>query len=408
MRVPAKWIRAMSNKTEQYLHRSLSDLEQLKAQHTAREITQQLSLWEQLGNYLAPIESALDEFLAPLLAQPTLQILLTGAGTSAFIGEAIANHLKSQSGLNVRALASTDLVSNPALYLEKDTPTLLVSFARSGNSPESVASVDIVDRWVEQSHHLFITCNAQGELALSAADDPQRFCLLMPAQTNDQSFAMTSSYSCMYLSALHCFDATSKTSKQEQRQLLAKSAQHNIDHFVQATQHLLLSPLERLVFLGSGGLQGNAREAALKCMELTAGKLIASHDSSLGFRHGPKFILNQQTLVIVFRSNDSYTQKYDDDIVNELCADNVAKVLVINSSQEQNTSLQLHTQSTELADVYQGLLGVMFAQILAFHLSLQQGLSPDNPCPSGEVNRVVQGVIIHQDDKNTGRGNENE
>jgi tagatose-6-phosphate ketose/aldose isomerase len=404
MRVPAKWITTMNNKSEQFLHRNLSDLEQLKALHTAREITQQLTLWEQLGEFLAPTERALNSFLEPLLALPNLQILLTGAGTSAFIGDAIASHLKCHTELNITALASTDLVSNPALYLSKDIPTLLVSFARSGNSPESVASVDIVDRWIDQSYHLFITCNAQGELARSAQENTNRFCLQMPEQTNDQSFAMTSSYSCMYLSALHCFDEPSITLKQQQRKLLSQSATQNIDHFIKISDDIVQNPPERLVFLGSGTLQGNAREAALKCMELSAGKLIASHDSSLGFRHGPKFIVNKKTLVVVFRSNDGYTQKYDDDIVNELCADNVARVLVINPSNAQNTALQLHTHSSTLADVYQGLLGVMFAQVLAFSLSLQKGLSPDNPCPSGEVNRVVQGVIIHPDNKGNNNG----
>lgn len=208
----------------------------------------------------------------------------------------------------------------------------------------------------------------------------------------------------MYLSALDCFDTPSDSLKQQQRQLLANSAKQNIDHFVKVSSDIVQNPPERIVFLGSGTLQGNAHEAALKCMELSAGKLIASHDSSLGFRHGPKFIVNEKTLVVVFRSNDSYTQKYDDDIVKELCADNVARVLVINASSNQNTTLQLHTHSAALLDVYQGLLGVMFAQVLAFSLSLEKGLSPDNPCPSGEVNRVVQGVIIHADEKANNNG----
>jgi tagatose-6-phosphate ketose/aldose isomerase len=34
--------------------------------------------------------------------------------------------------------------------------------------------------------------------------------------------------------------------------------------------------------------------------------------------------------------------------------------------------------------------------MLAFESSLALGLTPDNPCPTGEVNRVVKGVTIYR------------
>lgn len=385
----------MINNTQQILDYSMSDLNNLKARHTATEITQQLELWNQLSDFLNEQQHELDSFLKPLLGLNNLQILLTGAGTSAFVGEAIAAHLQKNSTLSITSVASTDLVSNPALYLKSDIPTLLVSFARSGNSPESVGAVEIVDQQITESYHLFITCNEQGHLSKSAQNNPKRMCLIMPEETNDQSFAMTSSYSCMYLSALHCFDSVSLSLKQQHRRTLSDCAKSVFELFNQQSKKLASQPFERLVFLGSGGLQGNAREAALKCMELSAGKLVASHDSPLGFRHGPKFIVNKQTLVVIFRSNDSYTQLYDDDIIRELCDDDIAKVIVISANTIDSKALQLTTNSSVLPDVYQGLLGVMFAQMFGFHLSLACNLSPDNPCPSGEVNRVVQGVKIY-------------
>ncbi|MPN54986.1 hypothetical protein SDC9_202665 [bioreactor metagenome] len=38
---------------------------------------------------------------------------------------------------------------------------------------------------------------------------------------------------------------------------------------------------------------------------------------------------------------------------------------------------------------------IIFGQILSFLKSKELGITPDNPCPTGEVNRVVQGVILH-------------
>lgn len=38
---------------------------------------------------------------------------------------------------------------------------------------------------------------------------------------------------------------------------------------------------------------------------------------------------------------------------------------------------------------------MLLAQTLALAASLDHGMTPDNPFPGGEVNRVVQGVVIH-------------
>ena len=134
----------MNNSQPQLLQRNSSELTALKAQHTATEISQQLQLWPALTAHLDKIQTQLELFLAALLNNPELQVILTGAGTSAFVGEAIVPMLRSQNRLDIHSVATTDLVSNPNLYLRGDRPTLLVSFARSGNSPESVAAVEIV------------------------------------------------------------------------------------------------------------------------------------------------------------------------------------------------------------------------------------------------------------------------
>ena len=39
---------------------------------------------------------------------------------------------------------------------------------------------------------------------------------------------------------------------------------------------------------------------------------------------------------------------------------------------------------------------IIFGQMLSFLKSVNLGITPDNPCPTGEVNRVVQGVILHE------------
>jgi tagatose-6-phosphate ketose/aldose isomerase len=134
------------------LHFAPADLDRRGAAHTAREIAQQPEVWRAVHALVASRREALDAFLQPLLARPDLRIVLTGAGSSAFIGQCLApallQQLGARPGIRVEAIATTDIVSSPAQCLQPGVPTLLVSFARSGNSPESLAAVDLADATV--------------------------------------------------------------------------------------------------------------------------------------------------------------------------------------------------------------------------------------------------------------------
>ena len=144
-------------------------------------------------------------FLEPLLRKENLRIILTGAGTSAFIGDIIAPWLASHTGKNFSAVPTTDLVTNPMDYLNPAHPLLLISFGRSGNSPESVAAVELANQFVPECYHLPITCNEAGALYQNAINSDNAFALLMPAETHDRGFAMTSSITTMMASCLAVF-----------------------------------------------------------------------------------------------------------------------------------------------------------------------------------------------------------
>lgn len=57
---------------------------------------------------------------------------------------------------------------------------------------------------------------------------------------------------------------------------------------------------------------------------LTDGRVVSIGESPLGFRHGPKTIVNGSTLVVTLLSNDAYTRQYDLDLLRELRSDGVA------------------------------------------------------------------------------------
>ena len=370
--------------------------------HLAREIAQQPGIWRQVSEIITSRRSEIDAFLAPTLGRADARIVLTGAGTSAFAGEVAAPELSRSLRRRVEAIATTDLVSNPHEYLRPDVPTLLVSFARSGNSPESVAAVDLADQVLSNVRHLIIACNADGQLARHHGERESSLVLLLPPEANDKSFAMTSSFTGMTLTALLALGGD--TSKIEGIEPIAVAAEELLAEQKSIDALAELSP-DRVIYLGSGPLHGLAQESALKLLELTAGRVIGLSESSLGFRHGPKSVLTPQALVVIYLSNDPYTRRYDIDIATELTASLGDRVVAIDASDDASDAgsgdvpseirtLRLHGVAA-LPDAYWAVAAITVAQRLAMASSLALGLPPDNPFPGGEVNRVVQGVTVH-------------
>ena len=79
-------------------------------------------------------------------------------------------------------------------------------------------------------------------------------------------------------------------------------------------QQLVDLDFSRVIYLGAGPFFGLAHEAQLKILELTAGQIATMYESPVGFRHGPKSLINQDTVVLVFGSTDGYTKDYDLDL----------------------------------------------------------------------------------------------
>lgn len=365
---------------------------------TEEEIRQQPASWIRSLNNISSIRSAIDRFLTPLLCKNDLRIILTGAGTSAFIGDIIAPWLSRHTGKNITAVPTTDLVTNPMDYLTPAHPLLLVSFARSGNSPESVAAVELANQFVPECYHLSITCNEAGNLYQNAVDSDNAFALLMPAETHDRGFAMTSSITTMMASCLAVF-APDMINNQTFRDV-ADRCQTILTSLGDFSKGVFGNePWKRIVYLGSGGLQGAARESALKVLELTAGKLAAFYDSPTGFRHGPKSLVDSETLVVVFISSHPYTRQYDLDLLAELRRDQQAlRVVAIAAESDPVIDAGPHIllpPSRAFIDTELAFCFLIYAQVFALMQSISVGNTPDTPSASGTVNRVVQGVVIH-------------
>ncbi|MCD9087607.1 SIS domain-containing protein [Stenotrophomonas sp. SY1] len=379
----------------------LSDLsawQRLGGADTATEIAQQPQLWETLADSLSDAQARVQAFLGQRLSDPAQRVIFTGAGSSGFIAEMAADALNAQWPAEIRAVHTTSLLTHPALYLQRERPTLLVSFGRSGSSPESVAAVERVRADVDDARFLDITCNADGELARRGAGREDTCTLLMPAVSCDRAFAMTSSLTCMLLTALTVFDNSDWATRTARLKQVAALAREAIAQWDAPVAALAAQPFDRVIYLASGPLEALAREAALKVLELTAGRVLALANTPLGFRHGPKSTLNAQTLVVMLRSAQPLARRYEQDLLEELRNDGVAgKVLSVGPRVDAVGNDDHTLPVPALPDNWLAPVWLTFAQLYALQRSAALGLTPDNPFPDGTVNRVVKGVTIHHD-----------
>ncbi len=366
---------------------------------TAREIAQQPGVWMKIENAMQRDGMAMRAFLHPLLERRDLRIVLTGAGTSAFVGECLAPALRLRTQRRVDAVPTTDLVGSPGSALEPGVPTLMVSFARSGNSPESVAAVALAEQVIGDCHHLIVTCNGAGELHGRGRRLRNAHVVLLPEETNDRGFAMTSSFTGMLLAASLAFDLM----PQERADAPGAWAAQVLDAGLPLIAELTRSRYERVVYLGSGAFKGLAREAALKLLELSDGRTVALAETPLGFRHGPKTIVNDGTLVVMLLSNDLHARRYEMDLLHELRADGIAARVVSLAAgapagaggDTERPDLLVAPGANNASDLALCFPYAVFAQTFAFLQSLSLGLKPDAPNTRGVVNRVVQGVNIY-------------
>lgn len=381
------------------------DLLELGAEITTREIYQQPQVWQTaFENYKAQADE-IAAFLNNIDEKyDYIKVILTGAGTSAYVGETLLPYFRKiydERKWNFNAIATTDVVANPLAYLHKEVPTILVSFARSGNSPESVAAVDLAKDIVEELYQITITCAAEGKLAQQAHGDERNLLLLQPAPSNDAGFAMTSSFTSMMLTALLVFDKTDLVTKEEKISALIALSQEMLDSAA-AIQKMVSLDCNRVIYLGAGPFFGLAHEAQLKILELTAGQVATMYESPIGFRHGPKSLVNEETVVVVFSSTDTYTKLYDLDLVREVAGDEIAhKVILLTDQKEdlENVEQVIFSSQYLVDDVYRVFPYIVYGQLFALLTALKVKNRPDTPSPTGTVNRVVQGVIIHPFDK---------
>ncbi len=379
-----------------------TQMSETKSTYTLTEIYQQPATWKKTCQQVASMKDELKAFIDQVITQDDFDVILTGAGTSEFVGNTLFSYLNKKLNYKAKSYGTTDLVATPENYLSRTKPTLLISFGRSGNSPESVGAIDVAEEVCDNLYHLFVTCNKNGALSKKAADSDNCFAINLTDETHDQSFAMTSSFSNMYLATFLAFNLDNLDDAIAEVEKVATAGQNFLDNqYAMAKDIVEGYNFKRIVYLGSNALKGISQESALKMLELTAGEVVTMYDTPLGFRHGPKSIIDDDTLTVVYISDNEYSRQYEIDLIKEMSGQRKGNkiVAVMNGECDEIKDLVDYVITFDIDCKFDNiLLGfdyIIAAQVIAVLKSLSMGKTPDNPCPTGEVNRVVKGVTLY-------------
>jgi tagatose-6-phosphate ketose/aldose isomerase len=347
--------------------------------YTLQEILRQPILWP---TTVERVQSTWKRMQLPVKLQQA-RILLTGAGTSAYAASAIA-----AAWPQAFAVPTTDLLVDAERYLLG--VDVVISLARSGDSPESVAVVERIRALQPSILQLAIICNEDGALSHAGLDG----CIFLDPRTNDHSLVMTSAFSNLVLAgfALAQPDAAAATVD-----MFSKQTIDLLPCIDGACQRAAARIHDRIVVLSSSPLLGWAREAGLKTLEMAAGHFPVITETYLGLRHGPMSFVKADTLVLCLLSSDPVRRLYEMDLIHELRTKKIGYLVGIADPAETEGLFDevIPAVAPRAYDALRTPYEIVGPQLLGYYLSLGIGLNPDNPSPDGVINRVVQGVRIH-------------
>src|SRR5438876_623693 len=335
-----EWQRALAKdqaKATELFGHSEEEQRRLGYFHTIREICQQPWTWLRTCDRMLDSRDGLNEDLKGIHS-----LALTGSGSSEYAGECVRFPLQNALGIPTESISGGALKMYGGKALPPGRPGVLVSVARSGDSPESSGAVELLLSTEPQIRHIVVTCNEHGRLARAWHETKNVRVITLPSETLDKSLVMTSSFT-----------------------------------------NLLLA----VRFLGM--------------LEITAGRVTTVCETYLGFRHGPMSYVHDDTLVVCHLSSDRTIRAYELDLLRELDRKRLGllKVIVgenIPDSAVRNGDEVIECRGlSELGEDDDLAIHVVVAQLLAFFRCLEEGLLPDSPSEEGIINRVVEKFPLH-------------
>ena len=395
----ADWQRALTNdqaRAADLFGRTEAEQKRLGYFHTMQEICQQPWTWLRTCDRMIAARDGLRQDVSGIRS-----LVLTGSGSSEYAAQCVSLPLQNELGVCTESISGGALLMYGGKALPVGRPGLLVSLARSGDSPESRAAVKLLLDTEPGFRHVVVTCNEEGSLAREWRAHEKVRVTTLPAETHDKSLVMTSSFTNLLLAARYIGMLERPDGYRKLCERLSQITSELMRSSFDTLAKIAAADFRRAVFLGSGSLFAASREAALKMLELTSGRVTTMCETYLGFRHGPMSYVQDDTLIVCDLSCDPTVRAYELDLLHELDRKKLGLSKVIVGENIPDSAVREGDEViecrglTELGDEETPTVYVVVAQLLAFFRCLEEGLQPDSPSEGGIINRVVQKFPLH-------------
>jgi glutamine---fructose-6-phosphate transaminase (isomerizing) len=324
---------------------------------------------ERIRSLLASQRKTVEQIAAEIHKRDIQYVFLAARGTSDNAGRYANYLLGAQNGLPL-ALATPSLFT----YYKKPPKlknALVVGISQSGQSPDIVSVLEEGRR--QGCATLAITNEPDSPLA-----DNSDFLIDIRAGA-EKAVAATKTYTTELMSVAMLSAALSGSKKYwEELGKVAgwmKSALKQNDFIAQAAQRYRY--IDRTVVLGRGFNYCTAFEWALKLKELTY--IIAEPYSSADFAHGPIAMMESGFPVMAVAPKGKVFQSMLE-ALKHLRADYGAELVVISNDKRALSLAQAPIKiPTEVPEWLSPLVGILPAQLFAYHLTRAKGYDTESP-----------------------------
>ena len=341
--------------------------EQRKNSHTWNEIASQGKVWKAVLQGLND-SAVVTDILRRSEGRRTFIFL--GCGTSYYQAEAAATSWTALTGHSAQAVASSEILLFPEMLRGGEQNACAVAVSRSGRTSETVRATSVLQGELKIPT-AGITCERGSELEAIC----ERTIVL--TECEEKSTVMTSSFTSMLLSLQYLASRLGGNKRFiEDLRDMAEQFSPRINVLTKQIEAFLAErSFADFIFLGQGALNGIAREAALKVMEMSCSYSQSFH--TLEFRHGPKAIVSPQACLTFFLSDAG--QKAEREVLTEMKELGGTTICVCDRATHALTAssdLVLETGGKGLAWLAPY---VVPGQLLGFFVGMAKGLNPDQP-----------------------------
>jgi glucosamine--fructose-6-phosphate aminotransferase (isomerizing) len=334
----------------------------MKGDYTFAEITTQAEAWADALHFFESVRAELLHAWAEISPR---QILFIGCGSTYYLSQTAAALFQGLTGVTARACPASELLWFASQVVADPRQTLLVAISRSGTTTETLAAMGKF-RELEGRAIWGITCYPGTPLAQETE------LALIAEAAQERSIAQTRSFTSMLvlIQALAAWIAGIDTSCLSE---LPRHGQGLLEKSTPLVEKLgQRADWDQFVFLGSGSQYGVANEAMLKMKEMSLSHSEAFH--FLEYRHGPKSMAGEQTLVVGLLSREAYA--HEQQVLSEVSGLG-AHILALSPNKDGpgfTIHLPSHFPSWAMPVLYLPPL-----QLLAYYRAVSKGLDPDHP-----------------------------